>query len=85
MRQSGYVVLRFDTTNKDRAEHAVQLLRKLGVDAKVRNEKAWHIFASLKRLASADKALKEAVVALIKSASEVGLIDAKRRKGGPPK
>jgi hypothetical protein len=35
----------------------------MGVDVKVQNKKAWHIFASLKRLAGADEALKEAVVA----------------------
>jgi hypothetical protein len=34
MRQLGDVVLRFDTTDRGRAELAVQLLRKVGVDAK---------------------------------------------------
>mgnify|MGYP005618660637 CR=1 FL=1 len=73
------VALRFGTTNKSRAELAVQLLEEAGVDVKVcRNREVWHIFASLKRLAGADKALKEAVVASIKAAAERGWIDASR-------
>jgi hypothetical protein len=76
------VTLRFSTTNKSRAELATQLLKKMGVDVKVQNKKAWHIFASLKRLAGADEALKEAVVASIKTAAERGGSTQVRRRGG---
>ncbi len=75
----GNATLRFGTTNKSRAELAAQLLKKVGVDVEVyRNKEVWHMFASLKRLADADKALKEAVVASIKTAAERGWIDAGR-------
>ena len=72
------VALRFDTTNKGRAELALRLLKELGVDAKVYHKRAWHIFASLRGLAGADRTLKEAVTAAIEAAAERGWIDAKR-------
>jgi hypothetical protein len=70
--------LGFDTTNKGRAELALRLLKELGVDAKVYHKKDWHIFASLRGLAGADRTLKEAVTAAIVAAAERGWIDAKR-------
>ena len=78
MRRCGDVVLRFDTTNKGRAKLALCLLKRAGVDAKVHHKGVWHIFASLRGLAGADRTLKEAVVALIKAASEAGWVDAKK-------
>ncbi len=78
MRRSD-ATLRFDTTDRSRAELAVQLLKKVGVDVKMcRHKKVWHVFASLKRFAGADKSLKEAVVASIRAAAERGWIDVKR-------
>ena len=76
-RQRG-VALRFDTTNKGRAEHALRLLKELGVDAKVHHKRGWHIFASLRGLAGADRTLKEAVTAAVVAAAERGWIDAKK-------
>jgi hypothetical protein len=70
------VLLRFDTTNRSRAELALSLLKKLGVDAKVYRKKVWNIFASLRGLAGADEALKEVVIEAVKAAAE--RIDAKR-------
>ena len=74
------VVLRFDTTNKGRAELALRLLKRVGVDAKVHHKRVWHIFASLRGLAGADETFKELVIASIEAAAERGWIDAKRAR-----
>jgi hypothetical protein len=54
------------------------LLKELGVDARVYHKKVWNIFASLRRLAGADRTLKEAVIEAVKAAAERGWIDAKK-------
>jgi len=48
------------------------------VDARVYHKKVWNIFASLRRLAGADRTLKEAVIEAVKAAAERGWIDAKK-------
>jgi hypothetical protein len=72
------VLLRFNTTNRSRAELAVRLLKEAGVSARVHHRKVWYVFASIRRLASAKEPLKEAVVASIKYAAERGWIDEKK-------
>jgi len=77
-RQRG-AALMFNTTNRNRAELALRLLKELGVDAKVyHNKKVWRIFASLSGLAGADRTLKEVIIASIEAAVERGWIDAKK-------
>jgi hypothetical protein len=75
------VVLRFQSTDRSRAELAARLLRLAGVSAEVKREGGrgeWQVVATTDRLAAGREELRKALAEVVRKAVENGWIDEKK-------
>jgi hypothetical protein len=72
-------LLRFQSTNRGRAELAARLLKLAGVGAEVKkagNRDEWHVVAATDRLAAGREELRDAIAEVVRRAAENGWVDA---------
>ncbi len=75
------ILLRFRSTDRNRAELAARLLRRAGIDVEVEKEDGrdvWYVEAHTYKLAAGRKELKDALAEIVKSAVENGWVDASK-------
>jgi hypothetical protein len=73
------ILLRFQSTNRGRAELAARLLRLAGVGAEVKkagNRDEWYVEATTDSLAAGRRELRKAIADIVRKAAENGLMDA---------
>jgi hypothetical protein len=81
------VKIQFNSSNREAAEEAAQLLRQAGVDVELKNywdksvnREKWYVKASIDKLAAARKELREAIAQAIREAEKKGLVDSEKAK-----
>jgi len=75
------ILLRFESSDRGRAELAARLLKLAGVDAEVKSRggrDVWYVEATINKLAAGRKELRDALADIIRKAVENGLVDAGR-------
>jgi len=77
--------IQFNSSNREAAEEAAQLLRQAGVEAELKNywdksvnREKWYVKASIDKLAAARKELREAIAQAIREAEKKGLVDSEK-------
>ncbi|MFP3199322.1 MAG: PaRep2b protein, partial [Thermoproteus sp.] len=76
--RSDKIELQFRSTDRGRAELAARLLRRAGVDAKVRREggrDVWYVIAYTDKLAAGRKELRKALADVVRKAVENGWVN----------
>jgi hypothetical protein len=75
------VKIQFNSSNREAAEEAAQLLRQAGVDVELKsywdksvNREKWYVKASIDKLAVARRQLREALAQVVRQAEEAGLL-----------
>jgi hypothetical protein len=75
------VKIQFNSSNREAAEEAAQLLRQAGVDVELKsywdksvNREKWYVKASIDKLAAARRQLREALAQVVRQAEEAGLL-----------
>ncbi len=69
------ILLRFRSTDRNRAELAARLLRRAGIDVEVEKEDGrdvWHVYAYTDKLAAGRKELRDALAEIVRRAVENG-------------
>jgi hypothetical protein len=73
--------IQFNSSNREAAEEAAQLLRQAGVEVELKsywdksvNREKWYVKASIDKLAAARKELREALAQVVRQAEEAGLL-----------
>jgi len=75
------ILLRFRSTDRNRAELAARLLRRAGIDVEVEKEDGrdvWYVEAHTDKLAAGRKELRDALAEIVRRAVENGWVDASR-------
>ncbi len=75
------ILLRFHSTDRNRAELAARLLRRAGIDVEVEKEDGrdvWYVEAHTDKLAAGRKELRDALAEIVKRAVENGWVDASK-------
>ncbi|MFZ8838447.1 MAG: PaRep2b protein, partial [Pyrobaculum sp.] len=78
-----YILLRFESTDRSRAELAARLLRFAGVGAEVKrkgDEDVWYVEATTDKLAAGRKELRDAVRKVVEEALKEGGVDEKKAR-----
>jgi len=78
------IMLRFQSTDRSRAELATHLLRLAGVAAEVKkvgNRDEWLVYAYTDRLAAGHEKLRKALAEIVRTAVKNGLVDEKKAEG----
>ncbi len=75
------ILLRFRSTDRNRAELAARLLRRAGIDVEVEKEDGrdvWYVYAYTDKLAAGRKELRDALANIVRKAVENGWVDASK-------
>ncbi len=73
------ILLRFRSTDRNRAELAARLLRRAGIDVEVEKEDGrdvWYVYAYTDKLVAGRKELRDALAEIVRRAVENGWVDA---------